>query len=267
MRKKEAASNIQELALYCWRGHSVLLFNISNFTKQQHLKGQSVTRMHQDKHKFTLFLCLDKTWILSISQKHSLVLVRLVNDSLTEWQLHSCPSPALPFISPHFTSSLPPPSHFLLWLWVFRLPVIRTLWRHWIYQDQFSSVQLLSHVRPFETPWTAACQASLSISNSRSLPKPMSIESVMPSKHIILWHPLLLLPSIFPRIRVSSNESALCIRWPKYWSFCFKISPSNEHPGLISFRMDWLDLLAVQGTLKSLLQHHSSKFFGAQLSI
>jgi len=109
------------------------------------------------------------------------------------------------------------------------------------------------------TPWTAAHQASLSITNSWSLPKLMSIESVMPSNHLILCHPLLLLPSIFPSIRVFSNESALCIRWPKYWSFSFSISPSNEHPGLISFRMDWLDLLAVQGTLKSLLQHHSSK--------
>ena len=110
----------------------------------------------------------------------------------------------------------------------------------------------------FSNTWTAACQASLSITNSRSPPKPMSIESVMPSSHLILCRPLLLLPSIFPTIRVFSNESALCIRWPKYWSFSFNISPSNEHPGLISFRMDWLDLLAVQGTLKSLLQHHSS---------
>ena len=108
-------------------------------------------------------------------------------------------------------------------------------------------------------PWTAACQASLSLTNFQSLLKLMSIDSVMPSNHLILYHPLLLLPSIFPSIRVFSNESALCIRWPKYWSFCFNISPSNEHPGLISFRMDWLDLLAVQGTLKCLLQHHSSK--------
>ena len=109
-----------------------------------------------------------------------------------------------------------------------------------------SSVQFLSSVRLFATPWTAACQASLSITNSRSPPKPMSTESVMPSHHLILCCPLLLLPSIFPSIRVFSNESALCIRWPKYWSFSFNISPSNEHPGLISFRMDWLDLLAVQ---------------------
>ena len=124
---------------------------------------------------------------------------------------------------------------------------------------QFSSVQLLSHVRLFGTPWTAARQASLSITNSQSPPKPMSIKSVMPSNHLNLCLPLLLLPSIFPSIRVFSNESALRIKWPKYWSFSFNISPSNEHPGLVSFRVDWLDLLAVQGTLKSLLQHHSSK--------
>ena len=124
---------------------------------------------------------------------------------------------------------------------------------------QFSSVQPLSRVRLFATPWTAACQASLFIANSWSLPKLMSIESVMSSNHLIFCCPLLLLPSIFPSIRVFSSESALHIRWPKYWSFSFNISPTNEHPGLISFRMDWLDLLAVQGTLKSLLQHHSSK--------
>ena len=123
----------------------------------------------------------------------------------------------------------------------------------------FSSVQSLSHVQLFATPWTTARQASLSITNSRSPPKPMSIDSVMPSNHLILSGSLLLLPSIFPSIRVFSNESALRIRWPKYWSFSFSISPSNEHPGLISFRMDWLDLLAIQGTLKSLLQHHTSK--------
>ena len=121
------------------------------------------------------------------------------------------------------------------------------------------SVQLLHHVQIFVTPWTAACQASLSITNSQSPPKLMSIKSVMPSNHLILCRPLLLLLSIFPNIRISSNKSSLCIRWPKYWSFSFNISPSNEHPGLISFRMDWLDLLAVQETLKSLLQHHSSK--------
>ena len=133
---------------------------------------------------------------------------------------------------------------------------------------------MLSHVRLCETPWTAAHQASLSITNSRSLLKLMSIELVMPSNHVILCRPLLLLPSIFPRIRVFSNNSVLRIKWPKYWSFSFNISLSNEHPGQISFRMDWLDLLAVQGTLKSLLQHHSSKasifqcsaFFIVQLS-
>ena len=122
-----------------------------------------------------------------------------------------------------------------------------------------SSVQLLSHVRLFVTPWTAACQASLSITNSRSLLKLMSIESLMPSNHLILCCPFLLQPSIFPSIRDFFNESALHIRWPKYWSFSFKISPSSEYSGLISFRMNWLDLLTVQGTLKSLLQHHSSK--------
>ena len=124
---------------------------------------------------------------------------------------------------------------------------------------QFSSVQLLSHVLLFVTPWTAVHQASLSFPISWSLLKLMSIESVMPSNHLILCYTLLLLPSIFPSIRVFSDESALRIRWPKDWSFIFSISPSNEHPGLISFRMDWLDLLAVQGTLKSLFQHHSSK--------
>ena len=118
-----------------------------------------------------------------------------------------------------------------------------------------SSFQSLSRA----TPWTAACQVSLSITNSWSLLKLMSTESVIPSNHLILCHPLLLSPSILPSIRVFSNESALHIRWPKYWSFSFNISPSNEHSGLLSFRMDWLDLLAVQGTFKSLLQHHSSK--------
>ena len=122
-----------------------------------------------------------------------------------------------------------------------------------------SSVQLLSHVLPFATPWTATRQASLSITNSRSLLKLMSIASVMPFNHLILCHPLLFLPSIFPGIRVFSSESVLRIRWPKDWIFSFSISPSNEYSGLISFRMDWLDLLAVQGILKSLLQHHSSK--------
>ena len=135
-------------------------------------------------------------------------------------------------------------------------------------------VQLPSRVLLFVTPWTAAHQTSLSITNSQSLLKLVSIELVMPSNHLILCHPLLLPPSIFPNIRVFSNESVLHIRWPKYWSFSFNITPSNEHSGLISFRIDWLDLLAVQGTLKSLLQHHSSKasilqcsdFFIVQLS-
>ena len=125
--------------------------------------------------------------------------------------------------------------------------------------SQFSSVQSLSHVRLFATPWTAACQVSLSITSSQSLLKLVSLESVMPSNYLLLCRPLLLLPSIFPSIRVFSNESAPRIRWPNYWTFSFNISPSNEHSGLISFRMDWLDLLAVPGTLKSLLQHHSSK--------
>ena len=136
------------------------------------------------------------------------------------------------------------------------------------------SVQLLSHVQLFETPWTAAHQASLSIINSQSLLNLMSIKLVMTSNHLILYHPLLLLPSIFPSIRVFSNESILCIRWPKYWSFRFSISPSSECSELISFRMDWLDLFTVQGTLKSLLWHHSPKasilrcsaFFIVQLS-
>ena len=145
-------------------------------------------------------------------------------------------------------------------------------WYH--YNIQFSSVQLLSHVRLFVTPWIAARQASLCITNSQSLPKLMSIKSVMPSSHLVLCRPLLLLPPIPPSIRVFSNESSLRMRWSKYWSFSFSISPSNEHPGLISFRIDWLDLLAVQGTLMSLLQHHTSKasvlrcsaFFSVQLS-
>ena len=120
-------------------------------------------------------------------------------------------------------------------------------------------IQLLSLIQLFATPWSAACQASLSISNSRNLLKLMSIETVMLSNYLIFRHPLLWLPSIFPSIRVFSNESVLQSRWPKYWSFSFSISPSNEYSGLISFRMDWLDLLAVQETLKSLLQHHTSK--------
>ena len=139
---------------------------------------------------------------------------------------------------------------------------------------QFSSIQLFSRVRLFATPWITARQASLSITNSQSLPKLLSIESVMPFNHLILCRSLFLLPSIFPSIKVFSNESVLHMRWPKYWNFSFTISPSNEHSGLISFRMHWLGLFSVQGTLKSLLQHHSSKtsslqhssFFIVQLS-
>ena len=134
--------------------------------------------------------------------------------------------------------------------------------------EQFSSDQLLSHVWPFSTPWNAAHQASLSITNSRSSPKPMSIKSVMPSSHLILCCALLLLPPIPPSIRVFCNESTLHMKWPKYWSFSFSISPSNEHPGLISFRMDWLDLLEVQGLSRvfsnTTVEKH--QFFGTQLS-
>ena len=143
-----------------------------------------------------------------------------------------------------------------------------------LYALQFSSFEAHSRVRLFVTPWTAACLASLSFSISQSLLKLVSIESMMPSNHFILCCPLLLLPSIFPSIRVFSNESALCIRWPKYWRFSFSISPSSEYQGLISFGIGWFDLLAIQGTLKSLLQHHNSKasvlqhsaFFRVQLS-
>ena len=132
------------------------------------------------------------------------------------------------------------------------------MWNYFSFHLMFSSILLLSRVRLFATPWTAARQASLSITNSWSLLKLMSIASVMPSNHLILCHPLLLLPSIFPSIRVFSNELVLCIRWPKHWSFSFSISPSNEYSGLISFRIDWFVLLAVQGTLKSLLRHHKA---------
>ena len=167
-------------------------------------------------------------------------------------------------------SFLKPLLAFKLSFCSFLISILQDKWRElkallWI---QFSYVQL------FVTPWTVASQASLSITNSQSLLKFMSIESVMQSSHLILCCPLLLLPSILPSIRVFSNGSVLCIRWPQYWSFGFSISPSNEYSGLISFRMDWLDLLAVQGTLKSLLQHHSSKtsilwhsaFFMVQIS-
>ena len=152
-------------------------------------------------------------------------------------------------------------------MWQILYQILET--EEWIYSSQrshsLSSVQLLSCVQLFMAPQTAAHQASLSIINSQSSLKLMYIKLVMPSNHLFLCHALLL-PSIFPSIRVFSYDSVLCIRWPKYWSFSFSISPSNEYSGLISFRMDWLDLLAVQRTLKSLLQHHSSKFLGAQLS-
>ena len=133
-----------------------------------------------------------------------------------------------------------------------------------------SSVQSLSHIWLFATPWIAACKASLSITNSRSPSKPMSTESVMPSSHLILCRPLLLLPSVFPSIRVFSSESALRVRWPKYWSFSFNISSSSEHPGLISFKIDWLDLLAIQGTLKRVFSNttvQKHQFFCVQLSL
>ena len=160
------------------------------------------------------------------------------------------------------------------WVIVLVTTNIYTAFKWLIKHFSLSSVQSLSRVRLFGTPWTAARQASLSITNSQSPPKPMSIELVIPSNHLILCRPLHLLPSISPSIRVFSTESTLCIRWPKYWSFSFNTSPSNEHPGLISFRMDWLDLLAIQGTLKSVFQHHTSKasilqcsaFFIVQLS-
>ena len=149
----------------------------------------------------------------------------------------------------------------IVWFHLYKVPTVIRFMKTEIRQavTHFSSVQSLSRVRLFVTPWIAAHQASLSITSSRSLLKFMSIKKVMPSSHLILCRPLLLLPPTPPSIRVFSNESALRMRWSKYWSFSFSISPSNEHPGLISFRMDWLDLLAVQGTLKSLLQHHSSK--------
>ena len=166
-------------------------------------------------------------------------------------------------------------SPFCYWRWVCNVYLFVCIYHIcypfcvWLTSIGISSVQSLSHVRLFATPWTAARQASLSITNSLSPPKPMSIELVMPSNHLILCRPLLLLPSIFPSIRVFSNESALPIRWPKYWSFSFSSSPSNEHPGLISFRMDWLDLLAVKGLSwvfsNTTVQKH--QFFGAQLSL
>ena len=163
--------------------------------------------------------------------------------------------------------------HCKVFLLFFR-PALHFIIKYSILYNYYSSVQLLSHVQLFATPWTAALQASLSITNSQNLLKPLSIELVMSSNHLLLCRLLLLLPSIFSSIRVFSNESTLHMRWPKYWSFSFSISPSNKYSGLISFRMDWFDLLAVQGTLKSVLQHHNSKasillrsaFFIVQLS-
>ena len=172
----------------------------------------------------------------------------------TPWTAAYQAPPSMGFSRQEYWSGVPLPSPGNLFYFYLIPTTILIYLAH-----QFSSVQSLSHVRLFATPWTAACQASLFITNSWSLLKLMSIELVMPSNHLILCGPLLLLPSILPTIRVFSNESVLCIRWPKDWSFSFSISPSNEYSGLISFRMDWLDLLAVQGTLKSLLQHHSSK--------
>ena len=185
---------------------------------------------------------------------------------ITSWQIYGA---TMETVTDYF---LGPQNHCILWLHPWNEDTCSLEEKLW--QISVSSVQSLSHVQLFATPWIAAHQASLSITNSRSLLKLMPIESVMPSSHLILCHPLLILPPIPPSIRVFSNESTLRMRWPKYWSFKFSISPSNEHPGLISFRMEWLDLLAVQGTLKSLLQHHSSKasilrhstFFTVQLS-
>ena len=182
---------------------------------------------------------------------------------LTLWDPMSCSSPGSPWDFPGKNTAVG--CHFLLQS-IFptqgsnsHLLHCRNISYGWATKEvrikfQFSSVQSLSHVWLFATPWTAARQASLSNTKSRSLLKLMPIESVMPSSHLILCHPLLLPPIIPPSIRVFSSESTVRMRWPKYWSFSFSISPSNEHPGLISFRMDWLDLLAVQGTLKSLLQ-------------
>ena len=147
----------------------------------------------------------------------------------------------------------------MTWINISQKKTYRYMKLCWMLPVQFSSGQLLSHVRLFATPWITACQASLSITNSQNTLRLTSIESVMPSSHLILCRPLLLLPPIPPSIRVFSNESALRMRWPRYWSFSFSIITSKEIPGMVSFRMDWLGLLAVQGTLKSLLQHHNSK--------
>ena len=199
------------------------------------------------------------------------------------WSIKSSPTPTptTRWLWYRVYSDAPPQGHPFKTIrdnWCILIQRCRDKWEdrrtglHW--KTERKSVQFVSRVWFFVTPWTAAHQASLSIANSRSRPKPTSIELVMPSNHLFLCCPLLILPSIFPSISVFTNESALRIRWPKYWSFNFNISLSNEHSRLISFRKDWLDLLAIQGTLKSLLQHHSSKasilrgsaFFVAQLS-
>ena len=194
-----------------------------------------------------------KTCPLGVWWRHHYI---VTSNKICQWWLIQPPGPSPSLKSGGKTESF---KNLIMWL---------------VLLVQFSSVQLLSHVQLFVIPWITAHQASLSITNSQSSLKLMSIELVMPSSHLIFCHPPLLLPPIPPSIRVFSNESTVCMRWPKYWSFSFSISPSNEHPGLISFRMDWLDLLAVQGVLKNLLQHHSSKasifrssaFFTVQLS-
>ena len=226
-------------------------------SQKQHICGQT------KKNIFPFFKkILNDTWLF----KYYIVVTSLVGP-VAKTLLSQCRGPGL--IPGQGTRS------YMLKLRV-ELPCHIGEWRSQVRQlrSDISSVQSLSRVQLFATPWIAARQASLSITNSRSSLKLMSIESVMPSSHLILCRPLLLLPPIPSSIRVYSNESNLLMRWPKYWSFGFSISPSNEHPGLICFRMDWLDLLAVQGTLKSLLQHHSSKasilqrsaFFTVQLS-
>ena len=217
-----------------------------------------------NRRLFRLFTTLLPTIPMLLLFSHSVVSNSLWSHGLHHAR-HSCPSPSPKFVQTHvhLVGDAIQPSHSLLCpsLPAFNLFQHQSLFQ-WVgssHQVQFSSVQLLSHVRLLAT--------SLSITNSWNLPKLKSIELVMPSNHLIFCHPLLILPSIFPIMRVLSNESALCIRWLQYWSF--SISPSNEYSGLISFRTDWFDLLAVQGTLKSLIQHHSSKhqFFGTQLSL
>ena len=206
-----------------------------------------------------------------------------INQALSSVSLHRLPRPPWRPLLCRLWRSIGCPSvmkglkcHLPGWAFILRVEGGVSLVTHHSlpWPQQFSSVQSLSRVRLFATPWITACQASLSITNSRSSPRLTSIESVMPSSHLILCRPLLLLPPILPSIRIFSNASTLPMRWPKYWSLSFSISPSNEHLGLISLRMDRLDLLAVQGTLKSLLQHHTSKasilwcsaFFTVQLS-